>query len=109
MNNHYAKFEFKGMKTVGVLDYTNQTPPTLSGWKKYLSSTLVKNEKIFRKFKVANKGPFVSMDRQTDGQSGPTTRPAFAKATQAKSGILLIKLMKTVSKRFYIMFPKEQC
>ena len=27
MNNHYAKFEYKGMKTVGVTDYTNQTPP----------------------------------------------------------------------------------
>ena len=24
--NHYAKFEYKGMKTVGVTDYTNQTP-----------------------------------------------------------------------------------
>ena len=23
MNNHYAKFEYKGMKTVGVTDYTN--------------------------------------------------------------------------------------
>ena len=98
MNNHYAKFEYKGMKTVGSLDYTNQTPRTHSGWKKCLSSTPVKNEKIFWKFKVANKGPFVSMDRRTDGQSGPTSRPAFAKATQAKSDILLIKLMRTVSK-----------
>ena len=24
MNNHYAKFEYKGMKTFGVTDYTNQ-------------------------------------------------------------------------------------
>ena len=31
MNNHYAKFEYKGMKTVGVKDYTNQTPPTHFG------------------------------------------------------------------------------
>ena len=23
VNNHYAKFEYKGMKTVGVTDYTN--------------------------------------------------------------------------------------
>ena len=23
MENHYAKFEYKGMKTVGVTDYTN--------------------------------------------------------------------------------------
>ena len=27
MNNHYAKFEYKGMKTVGVTDHTNLTPP----------------------------------------------------------------------------------
>ena len=26
-DNHYAKFENKEMKTVGVTDYTNQTPP----------------------------------------------------------------------------------
>ena len=26
VNNHYAKFENKEMKTVGVTDYTNQTP-----------------------------------------------------------------------------------
>ena len=25
--NNYAKFEYKGMKTVVVTDYTNQTPP----------------------------------------------------------------------------------
>ena len=25
------------------------------------------------------------MDRRTDGRSGPTTRPAFAKATQVKN------------------------
>ena len=35
------------MKTVGVTDYTNQTPSTHFGWKKWLSSTPVKNEKIF--------------------------------------------------------------
>ena len=34
------------MKTVGVTDYTNQTPPKHFGWKKCLSSTPVKNEKI---------------------------------------------------------------
>ena len=30
VNNHYAKFEYKGMKTVGVTDYrrTGQTGPT---------------------------------------------------------------------------------
>ena len=26
MNNHYAQFENEGKKTVGVTDYTNQTP-----------------------------------------------------------------------------------
>ena len=30
VNNHYAKFEYKGMKTVGVADYTNQTPLRIS-------------------------------------------------------------------------------
>ena len=37
------------MKTVGVTYYTNQTPPRHFGWKKCLSSTPVKNEKIFIK------------------------------------------------------------
>ena len=27
VNNHYAKFQYKRMKTVGVTDHTNQTPP----------------------------------------------------------------------------------
>ena len=40
MNNHYAKIKYKGMKTVGVTDYTNQAPPTHFGWKKCLSSAL---------------------------------------------------------------------
>ena len=37
------------MKTVGVTDYTNLTPPMHFGRKKCLSSTPVKNEKIFIK------------------------------------------------------------
>ena len=49
MNNHYAKFEYKGMKTLWVTDYTNLTPSTHFGLKKWLSSTPVKNEKIFIK------------------------------------------------------------
>ena len=49
MNNHYAKIEYKGMKTVGVTDYTNQTPLHISDGKKCLSSTPVKNVKIFIK------------------------------------------------------------
>ena len=45
MNNHYGKFEYKGMKTVGVTDYTNQTPPTHFGWKKGLSPTPIQMRK----------------------------------------------------------------
>ena len=36
VNNHYAKYENKRMKTFGVTDYTNQTPPTPFRWKKCL-------------------------------------------------------------------------
>ena len=32
-NNYYAKFENKAMKTVGVTDYTKQTPSKHFGWK----------------------------------------------------------------------------
>ena len=45
VNNHYAKFEYKGMKTVGVTDYTNQTPAAHFGWIKCLSSTSVQMRK----------------------------------------------------------------
>ena len=45
MNNHYAKFGYKGTKTVGITDYTNLTPPMHFGRKKCLSSTPVKNKK----------------------------------------------------------------
>ena len=27
VNNHYVKYEYKGMKTVGVTDYTNYALP----------------------------------------------------------------------------------
>ena len=54
MNNHYAKFEKNGTKAFGVTDYTNQAPLKCCG----------------------------QTDERTDGWSGPTTRPAFAKATQ---------------------------
>ena len=49
VNNHYAKFEYKGTKTVGVTDYTNQKPPLHFEWKKNLSPTTVKDEKMFIK------------------------------------------------------------
>ena len=48
VKNHYAKLEYKGMKTVRVTDYTNQTPSKQFG-RKCLSSTPLKNEKIFTK------------------------------------------------------------
>ena len=34
VNNHYAKFEYKGMKTVGVAEYTNQTPKCVADGQK---------------------------------------------------------------------------
>ena len=49
MNNHYAKIEYKGIKTVGVTDYTNQTPPTHFGWKKMSKfNTRKKSENIYQ-------------------------------------------------------------
>ena len=44
VNNLYAKFEYKGMNSVGVTDYTNLRPPTHYRLKKCLSSTPIKNE-----------------------------------------------------------------
>ena len=119
-NVYYARFEYKGMKTVGVTDYTNQTPSTDFRWKKCLSPTPLKNENIFIKWAqnrrctssiceqpvckvwIKRNESFWSYrlhklgtpkvlrkDRQRNGQkggwSGPTTRPAFAKATQVKN------------------------
>ena len=49
VNNNYTKFEYKGMNTVGVTGYTNQTPSKHFRWKKCLSSTPVKNEKKIMK------------------------------------------------------------
>ena len=45
MSNHYAKFEYKGMQTVGVTDYTNQTPCKHFREEKCLISTPVKMRK----------------------------------------------------------------
>ena len=45
MDNNYGKYENKGFKTVGLTDYTNQTPPTYSNGKKCLSLTPVKLRK----------------------------------------------------------------
>ena len=49
MNNQYEKFEYKGMRTVGVADYTNQTPPTFWDGKMSMSNTY-KKKKIFIKW-----------------------------------------------------------
>ena len=45
MNNHNTKFEYKGMKTARVTDYTNKTPMKHFRWKKCLSSTALKIRK----------------------------------------------------------------
>ena len=34
VNNHYEKFEYKGINTVGVSDYTNLAPPKHFRWYK---------------------------------------------------------------------------
>ena len=47
MNNHNAKFEYKGMKTVGVTDYTNQTPCKHFGGKNVYVQHPSKMRKIF--------------------------------------------------------------
>ena len=70
MNNHYAKFEYKGLNTVGVTDYTNLVPLNCCGQTDGRT------------------------DGRPDGRSGPTHRPAFAKATQVKMN----KQNKTVVK-----------
>ena len=45
VNNYYAKFEYKGMKTIRVTDYTNLTSPSHFEWTKCLSSTPLKMRK----------------------------------------------------------------
>ena len=45
VNNHEAKFEWKGIKTFGVTDYTNLVPLKCCGGPNVLSSTPLKNEK----------------------------------------------------------------
>ena len=43
VKNHYGKFEYKGMITRGVSDYTNYAPPKHFGKKQCLCSPPVKN------------------------------------------------------------------
>ena len=40
VNSHYAKFDYKKIKTVAVTDYTNETPPKHFGWIKCRSTPL---------------------------------------------------------------------
>ena len=70
MNNQYAKFEYKGMKAFGVTDYTNLAPQKCCRQTNGRTDEQTNGEKT---------------DEQTDGRSGPTTGPAFAKATQVKN------------------------
>ena len=55
VNNHKAKLEYKVMNTVGVTDYTNQTPLKHHGWKKCLSSTPVKKSEKKKKNEMCTK------------------------------------------------------
>ena len=105
----------------------NESLPTHFGWKKCLSSTPIKNEKAFIKC-AQNKRCTSSMyqqslgnvckllelnitqtrhhksveDRQTqtDGQSGPTSRPAFA---------MVSKLTKKMIKKTDILPDRPNC
>ena len=45
VNNHYLKFEYEGMNTVGVSDYTYLAPPKYFGWKKCICHHLSKINK----------------------------------------------------------------
>ena len=47
VNNHYAQLEYKGMKTVRVTDYTDQTPSKHCERKKCLSATPLKIRKYY--------------------------------------------------------------
>ena len=49
MNNHNTKFEYKGMKTALVTDYTNKTTPKHFGHEKMSKFNSSKNKKIFDK------------------------------------------------------------
>ena len=52
VKNQYAKFEYKGMKTVEVTDYTNQTPPKNIMEKSLLSS---RSPKMKKKLELSEK------------------------------------------------------
>ena len=47
VNNHYAKFEYKVMNTVGVTDYTNK-----AGWKKMSKFSTRQKNKLWNVHKI---------------------------------------------------------
>ena len=61
------------MKTFGVTDYTNLVPLKCCG----------------RTDRRTDRRTDGRTDGRPDGRSGPTTRPAFAKATQVKSSNIM--------------------
>ena len=107
VNAHYAKFEWKGMNTVGVTDYTNLAPMEKMSkfnspqkWKKsemckkeemnifnmwtIIRQSLKKKEWKLLELQITQTG-YPKSFGQTDGPWEPTTRPAFAKATKIKT------------------------
>ena len=95
VNNHFAKFEYKGIKSGEVTDYTNQT--------KMPKFNTPKNKEISLKY-AQNRRHTSSMCKQSvcnvikewkrlelhitpkvlRTDSGPTTKPALAKETKWK-------------------------
>ena len=53
MNNHYAKLECKGMKTMLVTDYTNMTPHMHFRWKK-MSKTVSEYDQEIQQSQTAD-------------------------------------------------------
>ena len=47
MNNHYAKFEYKGINSVGVTDYTNRHPLSIWNEEKMSKFNSLKIKRIF--------------------------------------------------------------
>ena len=52
VNNPCAKFAYKGMKSVGVTDYINQTPSKHFGWKNVYLQHPPEMKKIFMVHKI---------------------------------------------------------
>ena len=48
MNHYFANYGYKGTKTVGVTDYTNQTPLIISDGKISKFNTLNKQDNVYK-------------------------------------------------------------